>query len=75
MKPQNFEIKLREGDSQDKIIKKFLKKTSKMKIVQQCVDKMFFKSESQKSRNKKARKKFIKRKIQESYINSLNEES
>lgn len=72
MKPFNFEVKERfDNDTTDKLIKKFLKKTSKSKIVQFCVDKIAFKSKSQKNRQKKTRKRYIKQKIQESYENSL----
>jgi ribosomal protein S21 len=74
-KPYNFEIKEKNGESQDKIIKRFLKKTSKSKIVQECVDRMYFKSNSEKNRNKRSRKTFIKRKIQEAHEADLVKEN
>lgn len=71
----NFEVQEKPGDTVDKIIKKFLKKTSKSRIVQNCLDKMSFQSKSSINRKKKLRKKFIKRKIQESFENSLKLEN
>lgn len=71
----NFEVQEKPGDTADKIIKKFLKKTSKSRIVQNCLDKMSFQSKSSINRKKKLRKKFIKRKIQESFENSLKLEN
>lgn len=75
MKPYNFETRPKEGESTDRVIKRFLKKTSKSKLIQQCAEKMYFLSNSQKKRNKKSRKKYIKQKIQEAHLNELKNQS
>ncbi len=75
MKPFNFEVKEKPYDTTDKLIKRFLKKTSKSKIIVDCLDRMSFKSKSSKNRKKKIKKTFIKRKIQESFENSLKSEN
>jgi len=75
MKPLNFEVQEKPGDTVDKLIKRFLKKTSKSRIVQQTMERMSFQSKSSINRRKKTRKKFIKRKIQESFENYLKSEN
>lgn len=74
MKPFNFETRPRDGESTDRVIKRFLKKTSKSKLIQQCAEKMHFMSNSQRKRNKKSRKKYIKQKIQEAHLLELIKE-
>ena len=74
MKPLNFEVIEKPGESTDKLIKKFLKKTSRSRIVQNYLEKMYFQSDSSKGRNKRSRKKYIKQKIQENHEKSINSE-
>lgn len=74
MKPLNFEVVEKPGESVDKMIKKFLKKTSRSRLVQDYIDRMYFKSDSSKGRNKKSRKKYIKQKIQENHEKTINSE-
>lgn len=71
MRPLNFEVVEKNGESVDKLIKKFIKKTSRTRIVKECIDRMHFTSDSSIRRSKKTRKKYIKQKIQESYENSI----
>lgn len=73
MRPVNFEVKEREGDSTDKIIRKFIKKTSKSRVVQIYLDSLNHKTRSQKRREKLCRRKYIKQKIQEEFLLSLKE--
>ena len=63
MKPLNFEVVEKAGESQDKMIRKFLKKTSRNKLVQDYIERMYFQSKSSKGRDKKSRKKYIKQNI------------
>lgn len=74
MKPLNFEVVEKPGESQEKMIKKFMKKTSKNRIVQDYLERMYFVSQSTKNRNKKTRKKYIKQKIQENHEKAINSE-
>lgn len=74
MKPINFEVVEKNGESQERLIKRFIKKTSRNRVVQNYIDKMYFESKSQKQRTKKAKKKYIKKKIQDNYEKSINSE-
>lgn len=74
MKPLNFEVVEKPGESTDKMIRKFLKKTSRNRLVQEYIDRMYFQSDSSKGRNKKSRKKYIKQKIQENHEKTVNSE-
>lgn len=74
MKPLNFEVTEKQGESAEKMIRKFLKKTSRSRLVQDYIDRMYFQSESSKSRNKRSRKKYIKQKIQENHEKTINSE-
>ena len=74
MKPLNFEVVEKPGESTDKLIRKFIKKTSRNRIVQMHLDRMYFQSDSAKGRNKRSRKKYIKQKIQENHEKSINSE-
>jgi ribosomal protein S21 len=71
MKPFNFQVIEKPGESQERLIKRFLNKTSRSNIVQACLDKMCYVSNSQKNRKKKNNKTYVKRKIQQEYENSL----
>lgn len=73
MKPYNFEVREKPGESGDRLIKRFLNKTSRSNVVQFCLDRMKFESNSSKRRKKKTRKTFIKRKIQSEYEKSLTQ--
>lgn len=72
-RPINFEIRERQGDTTDKIIRKFLKKTSKSKIIQFYLESLEVKTRAQKKRELKSRKKYIKQKIQENHIEQLKQ--
>lgn len=74
MKPLNFEVVEKPGESTDKMIRKFLKKTSRNKLVQNFLERMYFQSDSSKGRNKKSKKKYIKQKIQENHEKAINSE-
>lgn len=71
MKPYNFEVNEKPGESGDRLIKRFLNKTSRADLIKFCLEKMKFESFSQKRRKKKTRKLYIKRKIQQEYEESL----
>jgi hypothetical protein len=75
MKPFNFEVKEKPGEPTDRLIKRFLKKTSKSNLVQFCLEQMSFVSKSTARRKKKSRKAFVKRKIQNEYQKSLGDNS
>ena len=65
----NVEVKLREGESQDKLLKRFLKKCKKAEIVREyCEKTMFFETKSQKKREKRRRSKFLLTKEQKERI-------
>lgn len=74
MKPLNFEVVEKQGESAEKMIRKFLKKTSRSRLVQDYIDRMYFQSDSSKGRNKRSRKKYIKQKIQENHEKTINSE-
>lgn len=75
MRPINFEVKEKQGETVDKLIKKFLKKVSKSKVIQIHLDSLSYKTRSQKKREKKAKSRYIKQKIQEEFLDSLKNES
>lgn len=74
MKPLNFEVVEKPGESAEKMIRKFMKKTSRSRLVQDYIDRMYFQSDSSKGRDKKSRKKYIKQKIQENHEKTINSE-
>ncbi len=57
--PVNFEVIKKEYESEDKLIKRFLKKTSKNQILKQFLEKQYFVSKSEKNRRKRRRKQFL----------------
>lgn len=62
----NLELKLRPGESVDKLIKRFFKKCKNQEIVREYLNRVsYFKSKRQKRREKSAKAKFIKRKEKE----------
>lgn len=71
MRPVNFEIREKNGESSEQLIKKFMKKTSKSKVVQFYLDSLNHKTRSQKKREKNCRSRYIKQKIQEEFLESL----
>lgn len=71
MRPVNFEIKEREGDTSDRLIKKFLKKTNKTKTIQFFLDSLNYETRSQKKRKKKVKSRYIRQKIQEEHLESI----
>lgn len=52
-----FAIKRRENESIEKFIKRFVNKTKKLKVVEQCVDRMYHKKKSVLKREKEANRK------------------
>lgn len=59
----NIEVKAKQGESSDKLIKRFLKKMKKQDIIKEYLDRVsFFRSPSQKRRWKRAKNKFLKEK-------------
>ncbi len=55
----HVEVKLREGESADRLIKRFLKKCKKADIIREYRDKTeYFLTRSQKKREKRRRNKF-----------------
>jgi len=53
MHPVNVEVKVREGESVEKMIKRFFKKCKRQDIVKEHLEKVsFFRTKSQKSRDK-----------------------
>jgi ferritin-like protein len=73
-RPINFEIREKPGDSTDRVIKKFLKKTSKSKVIQFYLESLQVKTRAQKKRELKNRRKYIKQKIQENFLEELKKE-
>lgn len=71
MRPVNFEIKEREGDTSERLIKKFLKKTNKTKTIQFFLDSLNYETRSQKRRKKKVKSRYIRQKIQQEYLESI----
>ncbi len=59
----NLEVRLKPGESIDKLIKRFIKKCKKEEIVKEHLEKVsYFKSPSQKRRAKRAKNKHLKNK-------------
>tara|TARA_R110002020_G_scaffold474212_1_gene704965 strand:+ start:880 stop:1074 length:195 start_codon:yes stop_codon:yes gene_type:complete len=52
-----FTIRRRENESNDKLIKRFVNKTKKLKIIEQCVDRLYHKKKSTIRREKRANRK------------------
>jgi ribosomal protein S21 len=48
-----FTIRRRENETNDKLIKRFINKTKKLKIIEQCVDRLYHKKKSTIRREKK----------------------
>lgn len=62
MKPVNFEVVKKENETEDRLIKRFLKKSSKNELLDKHLEKMNFISKSEKNRKKRRRKAFLSRK-------------
>lgn len=59
----NVEVTLRDGESSDKLIKRFFKKCKKQEVVQEYLDKTaYFKTKSQKKRDKVLKNKYLREK-------------
>ena len=61
-KPVNFEVVKKENESEDRLIKRFLKKSNKNPLLEVHLEKMAFVSKSEKSRKKRRRKAFLSKK-------------
>lgn len=67
-RPVNVEVKLKEGESSDKLIRRFIKKCKKQEIVKEHLDKIsFFKTKSQKRREKRSKNKRLKENLEKKY--------
>lgn len=73
-RPINFEIKEKQGDTTDKLIKKFLKKTSRSKIIQFYLESLQTLTRSQRKRHLKSRRKYIKQQIQKEHEQEMEEQ-
>jgi ribosomal protein S21 len=61
----NFQVKLKPGESQERLIKSFLKRCKKEDIIKEHVEKTsFFMTKSQKKRQKRLKNKFLREKYQ-----------
>lgn len=63
-RPVHVEVRLKPGESADRLIKRFLKKVKKEKILRLYADKQFYKKPSTKRREKKKRRLQMIRKLQ-----------
>lgn len=61
----NVEVKLKKGESVERLIKRFKKKVTKEKILEQCKDKMFFTKKSDRKRLERKKAKYYQKKEQE----------
>lgn len=61
-KPVNFEVVKKENESEDRLIKRFLKKSNKNPLLEVHLEKMAFVSKSEKSRKKRRRKAYLSKK-------------
>jgi ribosomal protein S21 len=52
-----FTIRRREDESNDRLIKRFINKTKKLKIIEQCVDRLYHKKKSTIRREKRVNRK------------------
>lgn len=60
-KSVNVEVKLRPGENSDKLIKRFLKKCKKTEIIKEYLEKVsFFRSPSEKRKQKRAKNKHLR---------------
>lgn len=64
-KSVNFEVIKRDNESEERLIKRFIKKSSKNEILQEFLEKRFFVSESEKNRTKRRKKAYLSRKNKE----------
>jgi ribosomal protein S21 len=61
MKTINAEVKLKDGESQEKLLRRFLKKCKKQDIVKEYLDKTsYFKSKREKRKEKHLRNKYLR---------------
>jgi ribosomal protein S21 len=62
-KVYNVEVTLRDGESQERLLKRFLKKCKKQDIIKEYINKTsYFKSKREKRREKQMRNKYLKAK-------------
>lgn len=60
----NIEVRVKQGESTDRLIKRFLKKVKKTEIVKEYLDRIsFFRTKSQKVRYKRAKNKHQREKL------------
>jgi len=59
--PCNVEVTLKPGESQDKLLKRFMKKCKKVDIVKEYLDKTsYFKTNREKKREKRIKNQWLK---------------
>lgn len=64
MHPTLVEVKLRPGESQDRLLKRFLKKCKRQEVIEEYVEKtLFYRTKSQKKRFKVLKNKFLREKL------------
>ena len=61
----NFEVRIRKNESTENLIRRFLKKTKKEKIVEEVLERKKFKTNTSKRREDLFRKKSILKKLKE----------
>ena len=60
----NIEVTPKYGESQDKMIRRFFKKCKKQRIMEEHLEKvMYFKTKSQKKRDKRIKNKHLREKL------------
>jgi ribosomal protein S21 len=65
----NIEVKLRDGESSDRLIKRFFKKCKKQDIVREYCEKTeFYRTKSQKRRDKIRKNKFYREREQTEFV-------
>ena len=71
MGPINVEVKLREGESTERLIRRFIKKTKKEGIVDEYKDRMYYEKPSETKRRARRRSKRIAQEAQREKNESL----
>ena len=61
----NFEVKLESGESFEHLLKRFKKKTTKEKILEECIERSCYTKKSDKKRKQRERSKFLRQRENE----------
>ena len=66
----NVEVELRRGETTERLVRRFIKKTKKSGILDECRDRRYYQKPSDKKRHKKAQvRRSIRRKVEEEKAN------